>query len=223
MPRKSDAVKAPIHDAPPKPSPTMARVKDLAGETATQAVKTVRKGADIARKQTTRATKNAAAGIDDAKIKASKAVDTANRLITEHPIAATAAAVAAGAVFAYLFPRSAKTLRAAAPKVYEAIQAKAKDAQDAAKAMLPVAEMAALSEAVTETARKAPGIIMDAMRDGAEKVKDTAETAKDATEDFVASHAPAIREQAADLTDRAGKAAGGAISRVRQAATRMKR
>lgn len=79
--------------------------------------------------------------IDAAKVQASKAVDHANRLITEHPVAATAAAAAAGALAAWLFPKTTRRVRKVAGKAGRA-------ARDAAKkgATLPIEESGQLLE-----------------------------------------------------------------------------
>jgi hypothetical protein len=52
----------------------------------------------------------------DARTKADEAIVEANRIVAEHPLAAIAAAVTVGAVAAYLFPKTARHVRAAAPK-----------------------------------------------------------------------------------------------------------
>ena len=189
--------------------PKLERVRELAGDTADQAIKTVRKGAKAARTQT----KRAAEGLDHARLEAGKAVNNANRLITEHPLAATAAAVAVGALFAYAFPRSARTLRSAAPRLLDVVATKAREAQDAAKSALPIAEVASLAEAAADAARKAPGAILDAVKDGAELARETAH-------DVIVTPAAGVRDQAADLANKAGKGAAGAVSRLRKAANR---
>ena len=51
----------------------------------------------------------------DARSKADEAIVGANRIVAEHPLAAVAAAVTVGAVAAYLFPKTARRVRAAAP------------------------------------------------------------------------------------------------------------
>ncbi|MBB6122464.1 hypothetical protein [Sphingobium subterraneum] len=200
----------PNNDKTLSAQPKLERVREIAGDTADQAIKTVRKGATAARKQTQRA----AEGLDHARIEAGKAVNNANRLITEHPLAATAAAVAVGALFAYAFPRSARTLRNAAPRLLDAVATRAREAQDAAKSALPIAEVASLAEAAADAARKAPAAIIEAVKDGADIARETAN-------DVLVGPAAEVRDQASELASRASKGAAGAVTRLRKAASRV--
>jgi hypothetical protein len=70
-----------------------------------------------------------------------KVADTANRFIVEHPIAATAAAVAAGALISLLFPRGRAAAKAA-PGVVTAVGARALAAARSAKDALEQSEAA---------------------------------------------------------------------------------
>lgn len=89
---------------------------------------------DKASRRAKEATAKASEKINDARDKAGRAVDATNRIVTEHPLASVAAAVAVGAVAAYLFPRSAKSIRAAAPRIAAAAASARREVTDAARA-----------------------------------------------------------------------------------------
>jgi len=94
--------------------------------------------------------------IADARDKAGKAVDNTNRIITEHPLASIAAAVAVGALASYLFPRSAKSLRAAGPKI-------------AAKAASAKREASGIAQAGLENARDLASSVGEQIESGIQK------------------------------------------------------
>jgi ElaB/YqjD/DUF883 family membrane-anchored ribosome-binding protein len=93
------------------------QVSDIAGDTAGK----VKAGASSAVRRARKAKDEVVEGIEGARITTSKVVNEANRIITEHPVAATAAAVAIGAIAAYFFPHTTSTIRKAAPRIAKGI------------------------------------------------------------------------------------------------------
>lgn len=72
--------------------------------------------------------------LTDARDRTSRVATRANEIVTEHPVAAVAGAVAAGALIAWMFPRSRKAMRAL-PGVATAFGARAVNAALAARAL----------------------------------------------------------------------------------------
>lgn len=95
----------------------------------------------------------------DAKDKTQRAATRANEIIQEHPVAAVAGAVVAGAIIAWAFPRSRAVMKAL-PGL--AVTAGSRIAEAAAAARIAAAE-------------------------GADTVKDTLENAREGASDVVAS------------------------------------
>lgn len=112
-----------------------------------------------------------ASKVKGAKIEASKGIDTANRIITEHPLAAVAAGVAAGALAAYLFPKTTKAVRKAAPKVINAAASASREARDAAKTALPLAQAEQALEQLANAAKKANAATVDIAKAGLNNAK----------------------------------------------------
>jgi len=102
----------------------------------------------------------------DARDRSQRIAARANEIVQEHPVAAVAGAVAAGAVIAWMFPKS-RTAMKALPGLATSAGAKVLDAALAARAM--AAENA-------ETLRASAG---DALHNAAEGTKDAASSARD--------------------------------------------
>lgn len=162
---------------------------------------TARKTANAATRQARSATRKAGDTVSDVRLKAGKAADEANRIITEHPLAAAAGAVILGAALAYLFPRSARAVRAAAPKVAGTLLTIAREAQQAARENLPVEQASELASRAGDAGRKVPHAIRESVS-------------------ALPANVAHLGEQAAELAQRAGAEAGKAASRVREAALR---
>ncbi|WP_070151318.1 hypothetical protein [Sphingobium phenoxybenzoativorans] len=127
-----------------------------------------------------------------------KAASAANRFIVEHPIAATAAAVAAGALISLLFPRGRAAAKAA-PGIATAVGARALAAAKSAKDALEQSEAA-------EAVRVRAGEAAAAARAKAAELTSTARTAL-ADADIPAT----VRSRATE----AAEAAREAIERAR--------
>ncbi len=100
----------------------------------------------------------------DVREKGNRAATRANEIIQEHPIAAAAAAVAAGAVIAYMFPKSRAVMRRL-PGVATAIGARALEAAASARSY---------AEPGGEVVRAKAGEAFEAAKDGAAGVKESA-------------------------------------------------
>ncbi|WP_336961154.1 hypothetical protein [Sphingobium aquiterrae] len=114
------------------------RARDFARAKAATTADRLKEGSATALTNASEARKKAGAAYAGAKDKTFRAADAANRLINEHPLAATAAAVAAGAAIAMLFP-----------KVRGAMKSAARNAPDVASGAL--ARARALGEAAAES------------------------------------------------------------------------
>lgn len=141
-----------------------------------------------------------------ARVEAEKGVDRANQIITEHPLAAAAAAVVVGALAAYLFPKTSRALRKAAPKVVNAAVSAGREARDLAKSKLPVEEAGQAIEQLSEAARKANAATADMAKAGLDHARAVAVEAARRTE---------IEAHAQKLLDAASEAASKIIGKVR--------
>jgi ElaB/YqjD/DUF883 family membrane-anchored ribosome-binding protein len=103
----------------------------------------------------------------DARDKGNRAATRANEIIQEHPIAAAAAAVAAGAVIAYMFPKSRAVMRKL-PGVAAVIGTRALEAAATARSY---------AEQGGEIVKTKAGEALEAAKEGAVGVKDSAATA----------------------------------------------
>ncbi|MEO8723893.1 MAG: hypothetical protein ABI395_10305 [Sphingobium sp.] len=196
----------------------IARAREFAEESAVAATKKVRSGARKATKGARAAKENASAGIETARLQAGRAVNTANRLITEHPVAATAAAVAVGVTLAWLFPKSSRKIKSEAPKWLDTVTRTVAGAQMAALAVLPVEEMtkplAGVADSVGDAARKAPKAALDTARSGVVSLRNAASDALERS---------GLTDQTSTLIERAGESAHKVIDQVRNAAASYKK
>ena len=120
--------------------------------------------------------------IADARGKADDLAATTNRIVTEHPMAAIAAAAAFGAFAAYMMPRSAKAVKAAAPALGGLAANARKEVQGIAKAGLEQASNILSSTAQqVESTLKTEGMKKIASETVA-KLASKVRRAKDATE-----------------------------------------
>lgn len=101
--------------------------------------------------------------LTDARDRTSRVATRANEIVTEHPVAAVAGAVAAGALIAWMFPKSRKAMRAL-PAVATSLGARAVNAAIAARTLA--------GESAEAVARKT-GAAVDAARDGATGARDS--------------------------------------------------
>ncbi|MEJ7927664.1 hypothetical protein WG908_12970 [Sphingobium sp. AN641] len=147
----------------------LTRVRDAANDIAGSAVDRIKDGTESATGMILTGRDKASEAFTDVKDKSQRAATRANEIIQEHPIAAAAAAVAAGAVIAYLFPKSRAAMRAM-PGVASAIGTRAVEAALAART---------LAEHGAETVKARAGDAIDAARDGAIAAKDSAVAVKD--------------------------------------------
>ena len=176
------------------------RVREFAEERATQAANTVKQGTAGAARRARKVTKNAAESIEGARAQTGRAIGEANRIVTEHPIAAAAAAVAAGAVAAWLFPRSTRRVKKFAPVVAQAVVGAMRDAARTAKEALPDADdISSATASAGRAAEKASDIATKAAKSGMGKILD----------------------QAAVLLEKAGDGASRAATRARVAAKKQ--
>lgn len=178
----------------------------------------VREGAERVGERARAAGSGAGETLGKAREQAGRAAGHANRIITEHPLAAAAAAVAVGAMAAYMFPKSSRKLRAAAPKLLSAAAVAGQKVtrtlaeQAKSKAQLPVEEAGHhLLEKFGDAARKAPGNAVDAARSGLETARAFA---------MEAARKAELEERAGKLLDAASEAASKMASRVRDHARR---
>lgn len=149
----------------------LTRVRDAANDIAGSAADRIKDGTESATGLILTGRDKASEAYADVKDKSQRAATRANEIIQEHPIAAAAAAVAAGAVIAYLFPKSRSAMRAL-PGVASAIGTRAMEAALAARN---------LAEQGAETVKARAGDAIDAARDGAIAAKDQAASSDIAT------------------------------------------
>lgn len=100
------------------------RVREIASETAEAAAERLKSVRDGTAETLARSKEKAAVVYNDARDKSYKAADRANNFVQEHPIAATAAAAAAGAAIALLFPKG-RAIARSAPGAFAALGARA--------------------------------------------------------------------------------------------------
>jgi ElaB/YqjD/DUF883 family membrane-anchored ribosome-binding protein len=156
----------------------------------------------------------------DAKDKAYKAADMANRFIIEHPMVATAAAVAAGALFSILFPRGRAAIRNA-PALASALGSKAIEAAKAARDSVDTSELADslrhraedLTSATLDIATAARSALADA--DIPNRVRARATEAAEAAREAI--ERARLPERASRLAETATSQAGEAFAAVSKA------
>lgn len=166
------------------------------------------------KKSAQRAGKAAGKQADAMRVRAESTVATANRIITEHPIAAAAAAVVIGAAASYLFPRTARSIGKVAPALAASVARAVMDAAQAAQDAMPEREtitkpVGAAADKVTRAARQAPDAVKSAARSGI----DAARSGMDAARDAVSR--TGLADQASALLDRASEGAAKAATRIR--------
>lgn len=158
---------------------------DRAMEGAGGLIQTSRERAGDARD---RARDKASAAYADARDHSQRVAARANEIVQEHPIAAVAGAVAAGAVIAWMFPKSRAAMKAL-PGLASSAGAKVLEAALAAKA------------AAAESAESLKSSTGEALNNAAEGTKEAAASARDA----VAS---------ADLTGKTSRLADDVVALV---------
>ncbi len=156
------------------------RVREAANDVAGTAAEKLKDGTSRARDGAGELIQTGKDAVSDAKDKASatyseardkglRVAARANEIVQEHPIAAAAAAVAAGAVLAYLFPKSRAAMKRI-PGVASALGARAVEAALAARSVV---------EEGSESVKTRAGDAFVAARDGASKAGDAFSAAKD--------------------------------------------
>lgn len=111
------------------------RAREFAGDKAAVAAEKLKSARDTAADTLSRSKDKATIVYDDAREKSYRAAGRANEFIQEHPIAATAAAVAAGAVLAVLFPKGRALVRSGTGAI-SALGSKASEAASLAVEVL---------------------------------------------------------------------------------------
>lgn len=153
----------------------LSRVRDAANDIADSAAERLKDGSSRAREsagsliqssrdRASEATNKAAAVYGDAKDKSQRVAVRANEIVQEHPIAATAAAVAAGAVIAWVFPKSRKLIKSL-PGVASVIGTRAVEAAISARAA---------AEDGADVAKTRAGDVLSAARDKASTLSNRA-------------------------------------------------
>lgn len=137
----------------------LGQARAFASRAAEVAADRLKEGSELARERIEAAREQAAETYSDVKDKSYRAASTASRIVTEHPLAVVAGAVAAGALISMLFPRG----RAAAKKLGEQALASARSAKDALE-----------HSEFTETVRTRAGETADALRIKAGEAADIA-------------------------------------------------
>lgn len=195
--------------------------RTAAAENVQHATSTLKESAERLGESAYEAGSSAGEKLEKAKEQASEAASRANRVITEHPLAAAAAAVAIGATLAYMFPRTRRTSRASTSRLLTAASAVGQKAKqvlaDHAKAP-PVQEGGHLLEKIGDAARKAPTNMAEAARSGVESARSGLENARS----FAAETArkAELEEKAGRLLDAASEVASKLASRMRDHARR---
>ncbi len=191
------------------------RARTAATENVKRATASLKEGTEQLGERARAASAGAGETFDKVKEQAGKAAGQANRIITEHPLAAAAAAVAVGATLAYIFPKSSKKLRNGAPKLLAAASAAGQTLAEQAKSTIkaPVAGADTLLEKIGGAARKAPGSAADIARSGLESARSGIETARNFAAD-TAKKAD-LEEKAGKLLEAASEVATKMASRVR--------
>ncbi|MGK2909227.1 MAG: hypothetical protein ACSLE1_05435 [Sphingobium sp.] len=174
------------------------RAREFAGDTASAATEKLKGARDSAAETFSRSKEKATIVYGDARDRSYRAAGRANEFIQEHPIAATAAAVAAGAVLAVLFPKGRALVRSGTGAI-AAFGAKAGEA-----ATLAV-------EVLEQHAEDARAAAKRAAIDARSLVGSAASDAK--------SSLGSARSRAAGFTDSAASLADSAVSRAKDAVT----
>ncbi|MDX3899439.1 MAG: hypothetical protein QHC40_02835 [Sphingobium sp.] len=200
------------------------RVRDAANDFAGSAGGKLKDGTSRAREsasdlmQTGRdkaseAKEKASAAYSDARDRSQRVAARANEIVQDHPIAATAAAVAAGAVVAWMFPKSRRLMKQL-PGVATAIGSRAVEAAIAARAA--AAEGADVAKAKASgalaTARDGAHAAKSAALDGAAAARDGAVSAKDnVLKSDVAAKASGLADEVIALVAEKASALGDAL------------
>jgi len=189
------------------------RARTVATDNVKRATASLKEGTERLGERARAVSAGAGETLDKAKEQAGKAAGQANRIITEHPLAAAAAAVAVGATLAYIFPKSSKKLRSGAPKLLTAATTLGQGLIEQAKgkAKAPAEEAESLLGKIGDAARSAPGTAAGAARAGLESARSfAAETAKKVD----------LEEKASKLLEAASEVATKMAARVRDNARR---
>lgn len=178
------------------------RAREYAGDAAEK----LKGAAGSAAETFTRSREKASEVYGDARDRSYKVATRANDLIQEHPIAATAAAAAAGAVLAILFPKGRALIRSGTGSI-AALGARASELSSlAVEALENHAEQARL------TASRAASDARTALGDAGTKAAEVADTAFARAKDAAASAAGA----ADTVVTRAKGAAAAAADKLRK-------
>lgn len=81
------------------------RARAVTRESVEKAASGLKQGAEKLSKRARSASARAGKSMGSARVQAGRAADQANRLVTEHPMAAIGAAIAVGALAAWLLPK----------------------------------------------------------------------------------------------------------------------
>ena len=90
------------------------RARAMTRESVERAASGLKQGACKLGRRARSASASAGKTMDTARVQAGRAADQANRLVTEHPMAAIGAAVAVGALVAWLLPKGFRSNAATA-------------------------------------------------------------------------------------------------------------
>ena len=131
------------------------RARAIARENLGKAADGLKSGAEKIGGHAKSASETASKRLDGARLEAGKGIDKANRLITEHPVASVAIAIAVGGLAAYFFPKTARAVRKAAPRIANAAASAGREAKVFAKSNLPIEEAEKALDQLTDAARKA--------------------------------------------------------------------
>lgn len=82
------------------------RARAITRESVGKAASGLKQGAEKLSKRARSASARAGKGMGSARVQAGRAAEQANRLVTEHPMAAIGAAIAVGALAAWLLPKA---------------------------------------------------------------------------------------------------------------------
>lgn len=168
------------------------RARAYAEQKAEDAARLAREGASKVREQLGTAKDSAAEAYGrsrrraedlygEARDRAQTATKTTRDFVVEHPLAATAAAAAAGALVALLFPKGRAAMKAL-PKLAGTLGAEALAAVDRAKEAVEESGIIDRAGEAAETAKATASHAAEVARDAASQA---AEAARDATRDII--------------------------------------
>lgn len=133
--------------------------------------------------------------------KISNTADHANRLVTEHPLAAVAAAVAVGALAAHFLPRASRNARLKAAGIIGSAARSGRKVRDVTTSALPLDEAEKAIEQLAEATRKANNAATDLAGAGYEGARTLAANAG-VTKASVGVHAGRVIDGTSSATSR---------------------